>query len=55
MFTGAAPISNNILEFLRATLCCSICSLYGQTESTASLVTNINDFSAGNVGGPTVC
>ena len=55
MISGAAPISNNILEFLRATLCCSICSVYGQTETTASLFTNFNDFSTGNIGGPTVC
>ncbi|CAD8070693.1 unnamed protein product [Paramecium primaurelia] len=54
MITGAAPISAQILEYLKVTLCCQIIEGYGQTETTAaSFLTDYYDPVCGHIGGPT--
>lgn len=56
MVTGSAPISIDVLNFLKVCFCCPILEGYGQTESTAaSCVTLPNDAKAGHVGGPLPC
>ena len=55
MLTGAAPISGQILDFMKIASCCGILEGYGQTESCgASFLTNIYDTESGHVGGPFV-
>ncbi|KAJ3415825.1 Long-chain-fatty-acid--CoA ligase 5 [Chytridiales sp. JEL 0842] len=45
MITGAAPISADILEFLRVVMGCQVLEGYGQSESTASgCLTLIGDY-----------
>lgn len=54
--SGAAPLSPDILQFLRVTLCCDIREGYGATETTAaSCLQRIGDNNAGSVGGPYTC
>nr|XP_033799325.1 long-chain-fatty-acid--CoA ligase 1 isoform X2 [Geotrypetes seraphini] len=56
MITGAAPVSANVLTFLRAALGCQFYEGYGQTESSAgSTLTLPGDWSAGHVGAPLPC
>lgn len=56
MATGSAPISSDVLNFLKVAFCCPILEGYGQTESSAaSTVTLPNDGTAGHVGGPIPC
>ena len=53
MVTGSAPISRDIIDFLKICCSCPILEGYGQTESTgASFLTAINDPLSGHVGGP---
>jgi len=53
MVTGSAPISKDILDFLRICFSCPIFEGYGQTECcAASAVTRTDDLIGGNVGGP---
>ncbi len=53
MVTGSAPISKDILDFLRVCFSCPILEGYGQTEScAASVVTRSDDLIGGTVGGP---
>lgn len=55
MITGAAPISPNILDYLKATLCCPLIEGYGQTETcAASFLMDYSDSVAGHIGGPTI-
>ncbi|XP_073346379.1 long-chain-fatty-acid--CoA ligase 5 [Pagrus major] len=56
MVTGAAPISQSVLCFLRAALGCQIFEAYGQTESTAGCTfTAPGDATSGHVGVPLPC
>jgi len=56
MVTGSAPISADVLNFLKCCFCAPIHEGYGQTESTAaSCVTSAFDPVAGHVGGPLSC
>jgi len=56
MLTGSAPISPQVLDFLKVAICCPIFEGYGSTESTAaSFLTNVNDGESGHVGGPLSC
>lgn len=56
MVTAAAPISENVIDFLKIVACSPILEGYGQTESTgASFITYKNDPVSGHVGGPAVC
>jgi long-chain acyl-CoA synthetase len=53
MLTGSAPISGEVIDFLRVVFACPILEGYGQTESCAgSLVTLSSDTETGHCGGP---
>jgi long-chain acyl-CoA synthetase len=53
MATGSAPITGEVLTFLRIVFSCPIIEGYGQTEScAASFLTLPNDLDCGNIGGP---
>jgi long-chain acyl-CoA synthetase len=50
--TGGAPISGDVLKFLKCTLCTPILEGYGQTESTGmTFGTNVEDPTTAIVGG----
>lgn len=54
MLTGSAPISSEVIDFLKVTAGCPIYEGYGSTESTGgSFVTSALDPNSGQVGGPT--
>ena len=56
MSTAAAPIDNNVLEFLKVCFCCPIIEGYGLTETSGgSSITWANDSVVGHVGGPLPC
>jgi long-chain acyl-CoA synthetase len=53
MLTASAPISPEVLEFLKIAFCCEIYEGYGMTETSGgSFVTLLNDINTGTVGGP---
>lgn len=53
MFTGSAPLSSDILEFLKIAVGCPIIEGYGLTETSAGITfTKGNDQTCGHVGGP---
>ncbi len=55
MITAAAPISTEVIDFLKIAACCPIIEGYGQTESTGgSFSTKSADPKSGHVGGPLV-
>jgi len=56
MVTGSAPISVDVLNFLKVCFCCPILEGYGQTESSAAATISLpNDKESGHVGGPLPC
>lgn len=56
MVTGAAPISDNVLSFLRAALGSQVFEAYGQTECGAGCsFSTPGDWTAGHVGAPLPC
>ncbi|NXU36593.1 ACSL1 ligase, partial [Drymodes brunneopygia] len=56
MITGAAPVSANVLTFLRTALGCQFYEGYGQTECTAGCCLSLpGDWTAGHVGAPMPC
>jgi long-chain acyl-CoA synthetase len=51
MITASAPISSNVLSFLRVAASAQVCEAYGQTESCGGLTVSWpNDFAQGHVG-----
>jgi long-chain acyl-CoA synthetase len=51
MITASAPISSNVLSFLRVATGSQVCEAYGQTESCGGLTISWpNDFKQGHVG-----
>ena len=55
MATGSAPITGEVLTFLRIVFSCPIIEGYGQTEScAASFMTLPHDLDCGHIGGPVV-
>ena len=51
--TGSAPISAEVLKFLKIAFCCRFIEGYGQTEGFAcQFLTSPDDTSVGHVGGP---
>lgn len=56
VITGAAPISSNVLSFLRSAFGCQIFEAYGQTECTAGCTFTLpGDWKTGHVGPPLAC
>ncbi|XP_026872884.2 long-chain-fatty-acid--CoA ligase 1b isoform X2 [Electrophorus electricus] len=56
MMTGAAPVSEHVLTFLRAALGCQFYEGFGQTECTAGCTVSLSgDWTAGHVGPPLPC
>lgn len=56
MVTGSAPISAEVMDFLRICFSCAVLEGYGQTECVAAAtVTNLEELSTGNVGTPLPC
>lgn len=53
MITASAPISGDVLEFLKTVFCCPILEAYGMSESCgATTITRAEDPVIGHVGGP---
>ena len=53
LISGSAPISKEVLDFLRIAFCCQINEGYGQTEcGSPAAITWTNDNSSGHVGPP---
>ena len=55
MMSTAAPISNEVKDFFKASMSCPVLEGYGQTETCgACTVTHMDDPTNGHVGGPCV-
>lgn len=53
MVSGSAPISADVLDFLKICFCCDMINGYGMTEGCgASVAATMFDPISGHVGGP---
>lgn len=56
MTTGSAPISTEVMEFLRICFGATVIEGYGMTETACTItMTHPDDTSCGHVGGPQPC
>lgn len=56
MISGSAPLSPEVMEFLRISFACEVLEGYGQTETSAgATITEVGDYSIGHVGVPFPC
>lgn len=56
MVTGSAPVSPDVMDFLKICFGCPMTEGYGQTETTCGVALQmVDDASSGNVGGPMTC
>lgn len=56
MISGSAPLSPQVMEFLRIAFACEVLEGYGQTETSAgATITEVNDYTIGHVGVPFPC
>ncbi|CAG8514565.1 3063_t:CDS:2 [Funneliformis caledonium] len=56
ILSGAAPISSEVMDFLRIAFSADVYEGYGQTENAACLtITLLGDIASGHVGPPQVC
>mmetsp|Transcript_8967 Transcript_8967/g.8936 ORF Transcript_8967/g.8936 Transcript_8967/m.8936 type:complete len:538 (+) Transcript_8967:363-1976(+) len=54
--TASAPISPEVLDFMKIALCCPVLEGYGLTETSGpTTITHDNDPESGHVGGPLGC
>ena len=51
--TASAPISRDVLEFLKVAFCCPMLEAYGLSETSGAVtITRPNDPISGTIGGP---
>ncbi|KAF9573478.1 hypothetical protein EC968_008454 [Mortierella alpina] len=56
IMVGSAPVSAEVLGFIRVAFCCDVVEGYGQTEGSAvASNTHLRETEAGHVGPPAVC
>jgi long-chain acyl-CoA synthetase len=56
LFTGSAPISSDVMDFLKICFSCDVYEGYGQTETSAGIsITYSGDCTSGHIGAPVAC
>jgi long-chain acyl-CoA synthetase len=55
MITASAPISGDVMDFIKICFCCEMFEVYGMTETSGGSTTTLaGELNSGSVGGP-VC